>query len=58
MSNKIELNAESRSDLGKGASRRLRRFGKTPAIVYGVGEPASITLTHSDLWKAQESEAF
>ena len=58
MSNKVELKAESRSDLGKGASRRLRRSGKTPAIVYGINEPASITLTHSDLWKAQESEAF
>ena len=58
MSNKIELNAETRTDLGKGASRRLRHTGNTPAVVYGVGEPASITLAHKDLWKAQESEAF
>jgi large subunit ribosomal protein L25 len=58
MSNKVELKADSRSDLGKGASRRLRRTGKTPAIVYGLTDPVSITLTHSDLWKAQESEAF
>lgn len=58
MSNKIELTAATRTDLGKGASRRLRRTGNTPAVVYGAGEPASITLLHKDLWKAQESEAF
>ena len=58
MSEKIELLAEARTDLGKGASRRLRHTGKTPAIVYGVGEPISVTLEHKDLWKAQEAEAF
>jgi large subunit ribosomal protein L25 len=55
---KIELNAENRSDLGKGASRRLRHAGKVPAVVYGTGEPISIQLLHKDLWKAQEAEAF
>ena len=41
MSVMFELNAEPRSDLGKGASRRLRRAGKVPAILYGGGqEPA------------------
>lgn len=58
MSNKIQLNAETRNDLGKGASRRLRHIGKTPAIVYGVSEPTSVTLNHNELWKAQDSEAF
>ena len=58
MSNKIELNAAARSDMGKGASRRLRHAGQTPAIVYGAGEPVSITLPQKDLWKAQEAEAF
>ena len=58
MSDKIELAAESRSDLGKGASRRLRRTGKIPAVVYGGGEPTSVLIEHKDLWKAQESEAF
>lgn len=54
----IQLNATNRQDLGKGSSRRLRHDNKTPAVVYGVGEPQSITLEHKDLWKAQEAEAF
>src|SRR5690554_1436868 len=54
----IELNAKIRSDLGKGASRRLRRDGKVPAIVYGGAEPQSITLGHNILWKAQEGKGF
>ena len=41
----FELEAESRSDMGKGASRRLRRAGKVPAVIYGGGEdPQAITL--------------
>ena len=58
MSDQITLKAASRNDLGKGSSRRLRRTGFTPAIVYGAGEPASISIEHKDLWKAQESESF
>lgn len=53
------LNAEVRSDLGKGASRRLRRnAGNVPAVIYG-GEkaPTSITLVGKDLAKMLESEA-
>lgn len=44
------LKAESRSDIGKGASRRLRRLAdKIPAIVYGGKEDAkSITLEHDE----------
>ena len=58
MSDKIVLNAVSRSDLGKGASRRLRHSGEVPAIVYGAGEPKSITLAHKDVWKAQGDDNF
>ena len=37
MSDKITLTAELREDVGKGASRRLRRLGnKVPAIIYGA----------------------
>jgi len=44
------LNAELRGDQGKGASRRLRRAGKFPAIVYGAGkEPTPITLDHNEM---------
>ena len=54
------LNAVVRSDLGKGASRRLRRLeGTTPAIVYGLGKaPVSITLEQRELLLKLENEAF
>jgi len=60
MSNEYELTAEIRSDVGKGASRRLRRLAdKVPAILYGAGkEPLMLTLTHKDFIKALENEAF
>jgi len=55
----FELEAESRSDMGKGASRRLRRDGKVPAIVYGGDQdPQSIMLVHSELLKRLDHEAF
>ena len=38
MKENFVVNAESRADQGKGASRRLRREGKIPAIVYGGTE--------------------
>ena len=53
------LNAEARSDLGKGASRRLRRIASlVPAVIYG-GEkaPQSISLQAKDLAKLLENEA-
>jgi len=53
------LNAEARNDMGKGASRRLRRAGKVPAIMYGAGkEPTSISLEHNELAHQLENEAF
>ncbi|CEK09712.1 50S ribosomal protein L25/general stress protein Ctc [Legionella hackeliae] len=56
----IVLEAESRKDIGKGASRRLRRLeNKVPAVIYG-GEkaPKSIHLLHNKVIKALESEAI
>ncbi|MBO1255488.1 50S ribosomal protein L25/general stress protein Ctc [Alteromonas sp. 5E99-2] len=53
------LNAETRADLGKGASRRLRHADKVPAILYGGDEaPVSLTLEHNKVLQAQEFEAF
>ncbi len=47
MSITFEFTAEPRSDLGKGASRRLRRAGQVPAILYGGGQdPLPLTLNH------------
>ncbi|MFK7915726.1 MAG: 50S ribosomal protein L25/general stress protein Ctc, partial [Pseudomonadales bacterium] len=60
MSQQIELAAQSRSDTGKGASRRLRRDGKlVPGILYGGEEtPRNLTLKMNELVKAMENEAF
>lgn len=54
------LNANARDDLGKGASRRLRRNADlVPAIVYGGNkEPQSISIAARELNKALENEAF
>ena len=57
--NQFELVAEKREDVGKGASRRLRRDGKLPGIVYGTDkEPVMITLPHNDVMHNLEHEAF
>jgi len=54
-----EINVERREDAGKGASRRLRRAGNVPAIVYGAGlDPVSIQLSHNDVWLASQHEWF
>ncbi|HEY6132232.1 MAG TPA: 50S ribosomal protein L25/general stress protein Ctc [Halioglobus sp.] len=60
MSDQFELNAEVRNDLGKGASRRLRRFaGMIPGIIYGGDKaPQPLSLNRKDLEKALENEAF
>ncbi len=60
MSDAFELNAEIREDMGKGASRRLRRLAeKVPAILYGANKaPVALTLVRKDLEKALENEAF
>ncbi|SDB29911.1 LSU ribosomal protein L25P [Pseudomonas sp. NFACC23-1] len=57
--NDFTLNAEVRSDLGKGASRRLRRLASlVPAVVYG-GEkaPESISMLAKEVAKLLENEA-
>jgi large subunit ribosomal protein L25 len=51
--------AEVRDDVGKGASRRLRRAGKIPAIVYGgESDPVALTLDHDVILHQSENEAF
>ncbi len=55
----FEINAESRKDQGKGASRRLRLAGKVPAIIYGgSGEPAALALSHQKLLLLIDNEKF
>lgn len=51
--------AEPRSLQGKGASRRLRREGKVPAIIYGgQAEPEVVSINHNELRKHLKTEAF
>ncbi len=60
MSEDFIVNAEARDDMGKGASRRLRRLAaKVPAIVYGGNKkPMNIAISQKELTKHLESEAF
>lgn len=45
-----KLPAEVRKSFGKGAARKLRAAGKTPAVIYGHGsEPRHITLPAHDI---------
>jgi large subunit ribosomal protein L25 len=55
----FELKAEPRGERGKGASRRLRRAGKVPAILYGGGgEPQALTLDHLEFMNQLQNEAI
>jgi len=59
MSKSFEVVAETRNDQGKGASRRLRRAGKVPGIIYGgKGEPSNITLDQLKLLNVIDNEKF
>ena len=55
---KIEISATSRKAQGTGASRRLRKAGRVPGIVYGSSEPIMIELDHNNLYHALRKEAF
>ena len=56
----FKLDATARNDLGKGASRRLRRLaGQVPGVVYGgTVAPISVSVSHNELLKHLEHEAF
>ena len=58
-SSKFEVEAAVRQDIGKGASRRLRRQEKIPGVLYGGGKDTlSLTIEHNKIAKALENEAF
>jgi len=55
----IEFTAFPRATEGRGASRRMRRSGKAPGIVYGgTVAPTPIELDHNALFHALRNEAF
>lgn len=56
----ITLVAESRSEFGKGAARRLRRAGQVPAVLYGHGtDPVHIALPgHATLLALRQANAL
>ena len=59
MSGNLTIDADVRCDLGKAASRRLRRTGYVPAILYGAGlESQNILLDHKKVMKALENHDF
>jgi large subunit ribosomal protein L25 len=59
MANDFSLTATARTELGKGASRRLRHAALIPAIIYGgESEPATITLKSNEMTRNLMEEAF
>jgi large subunit ribosomal protein L25 len=55
----FEIAAEPRAGSGRAETRRLRRAGRVPAIVYGGGEtPSAITLEHEKIAHQMENESF
>jgi large subunit ribosomal protein L25 len=55
----IEISARKREAQGTGASRRLRRLGRVPGIVYGGDKEAvTIELDHKDLYQSLRNEKF
>jgi len=59
MSTSIAIPGSPRQDVGKGASRRLRRQGMIPAVLYGGDKPAeNLAFEHRIIFKQLESDAF
>ncbi|MFV1997080.1 MAG: 50S ribosomal protein L25/general stress protein Ctc [Acidiferrobacterales bacterium] len=59
MAANFELNAEKRDAKGTGASRRLRRAGQVPGIIYGASkDPEMVSFNHDKIYHLLENEAF
>lgn len=56
----VKLSAETRSEFGKGAARRLRRENKVPAVLYGHGtDPVHVSLPgHETMLALKNSNAL
>jgi large subunit ribosomal protein L25 len=53
----VDLKVERRTGTGKSVSRKLRRRGRIPAIVYGEGAPIPVAADPKSLLKALRTEA-
>jgi large subunit ribosomal protein L25 len=54
----IKIQAEPRTEFGKGAARRIRRANRVPAVLYGHGtDPVHVTLPGHELMLALKSGA-
>lgn len=59
MSTDYQISAEPRAESGKSASRRYRREGKIPAVVYGAQKDnVSLLLDHREIFHNLEMEGF
>ena len=52
----MKIEATQRKEQGTSASRRLRRAGNVPGIIYGDGPALPITIDHNTLWHAMRQE--
>jgi len=60
VASEVKIQAESRTEFGKGAARRIRRADKVPAVLYGHGsDPVHITLPgHQSMLALKQSNAL
>jgi large subunit ribosomal protein L25 len=54
----ITFNATTRNTQGTGASRRLRKAGFLPGVVYGSGDAVMIEMNHNEMYYKLRAEAF
>lgn len=55
----FSISAQSRPTSGKGESRRMRRLGRVPAVVYGAGaEVTPLSIDHNEISHHLENESF
>ncbi len=60
MTDELKLEAQSRTEFGKGAARRIRRAGQVPAVIYGHGtDPIHLSLPgHESLLALRTANAL
>ena len=59
MSEQVNLNAEAREIDGKSSSRKLRKAGSIPAVIYGgENDPIKVSILEKDITKASEVPGF